>query len=205
MTEQSNSLILTHPQQSIWYLERMNPDSGIGNISGTLWIEEELDYECYQDMANDIVRRNEGMRLRMREENGQIVQYLADYEFFPIGNFDFTGKSQEALYSWDKSQANIPFQLLNANLFYFAFLKISPKTCGFYIRIHHLIADAWSVVLISNAMVRYLKMLQEKQPWPEDPKPSYLEYMRSEQEYLQSERYAVDHQFWLNQYVQRRS
>ena len=48
---------LTYPQKSIWYLEKLYPDTGIGNIAATLRIDEPVDYALMNQGVNLMLRQ----------------------------------------------------------------------------------------------------------------------------------------------------
>ncbi len=192
---------LTWPQNSIWVLERLNPGTGICNVAATMRIEEDLDYDCMNEAVNCMLRRNAGFHLRMREEGGRPVQYFAPCERYEMPVVDFRKAGVEKLYAWDDEQTRIPFDLYDHDLFAFALVRIAPGVTGFYVRCHHTIADAWSMVQIANEMVEYYHLLKIGQPLPEEPNPSYLDYIRSEEDYFSSPRCAADRAFWLDRYV----
>jgi amino acid adenylation domain-containing protein len=192
---------LTHPQNSIWYLEQLNQGSGIGNISATLRINEDLDYDLMNRIVNEIIRKNDAFRIRLTERDGTVVQYITEYSEYRMEIHDFSNNSLEDLYTWDESRTNIPFDMLDNQLFEFAFLKIAPGNSALYIRIHHMIADAWSLVQAANEIMQHYNQVRNGQPWTDEPYPSYTEFVKSEQEYLRSERYESDRKFWLEEFA----
>ena len=114
---------------------------------------------------------------------------------------DFSQVSREHLFVWDQKQTKTPFALLDADLFYFALVKISENSYGFYVRIHHLVADAWSLVQLGNEVVSNYMLLKHNRPLPAHDNPSYLDFIGSEQAYLQSERFACDRAFWQEKFA----
>ncbi|HBP38288.1 MAG TPA: non-ribosomal peptide synthetase [Clostridiales bacterium] len=192
---------LTYPQKSIWYLEKLNPGTGIGNIAATLKVDEDLDYDLANQSINLMIRRNDAFRMRFREKGAEVRQYLAPYREYRMERYDFSGDSRENLYSWDQEQTKVPFRLLDSDLFYFAYVVSSANSCGIYVRIHHLITDAWSLVQIANEFISGYYSLKNGQPLPEEKNPSYLEYIDNEQKYLQSEQFARDKAYWQGVYA----
>ena len=187
---------LSYPQQSIWLLEKTNPDSGIGNIAATMLIDEAVDYDLISRSVNIMLQRNEGFRLRLREIDGEVCQYVAPFTNYKLDFFDFSTQAQEARYAFEQEQAQKPFVMLDQPLFYFALLKIEPEGYGFFVRIHHVIADAWSLVDLGNEVIRYYNLLQKDEPLPEGVNPSYTDFLAREEDYLRSQRFAADQAFW---------
>src|SRR5574344_3136 len=71
---------LTIPQENIWLLDRINPNTTINNILGTFRINKKLDVDILNKVINEIVRTNEALRIRIVEENGITKQYISEYE-----------------------------------------------------------------------------------------------------------------------------
>ena len=192
---------LTHPQSSIWYLEKLNPGTGICNIAATMRLAEDLDYERMNQAVNLLLKRNQGFHIRIRERDGRPVQYFAPFEPYRLDFFDFSEAGREKLYEWDLQQTRVPFEVLDSDLFYFALVRIDKDLTGFFVRVHHLIGDAWSQVKIANDIVMYYRALQNGLPIPEEDDPSYVDFILSEQEYLKSARYEADRTYWRERYA----
>jgi tyrocidine synthetase III len=192
---------LTFPQNSVWVLERLNPGTGICNVAATMRIEEDLDASFMVQAVNCMLRRNAGFHLRIRQQGDRTVQYFAPCEPYALPVFDFREADLERFYAWDTEQTRIPFDMDDHDLFFFALVRIRPGVTGFYVRCHHAIADAWSMVQIANEMVEYYHLLKTGQPLPEEPNPSYADFIRSEQDYFASPRCESDRTFWRDRYA----
>ncbi|MDW7678239.1 MAG: amino acid adenylation domain-containing protein [Bacillota bacterium] len=191
---------LTYPQKSIWYLEKLYPGTGIGNIAATLKVHERLDYNLMNRSVNLLLTRNESFWIHFREDNGTPVQCFSDPQVYHIDEFDFRGIDREKLYAWDQQQAPIPFILDGNELFYFALIHIDENTSGLFTRIHHSIADAWSLTQIGSEILLYYRALKNDEPLPEAKNPSYREFIENEQLYLNSKRFLKDKTFWAEQF-----
>lgn len=191
---------LTNSQSSIWYLEKLNPGTGIGNIAATLKIESAFDNEVMNQVLNSLIQRNEGMRLRFCEQDHVPMQYVADYRPIRFDIIDFSDRSQAELFAWDQTQNNIAFELIDSEMFYFAFVRRDPDFYGVYIRINHLISDAWSLVYLANEIMSCYHLLKNGQDAPTENAPSYLEFIESEKDYLLSNRFAGDQIYWQEKF-----
>mgnify|MGYP000947702547 CR=1 FL=1 len=191
---------LTYPQRSVWVLDKLCPDTSIGVISATLKSDSDLDYELLQEAFNVMIQRNEGIRIRFTLRDGAPVQYVAPYEYYHLNFIDFRNKPIEELYMWDEQMSSIPYGQLDVPLFYFAVAKYNKHSTAIYTKVHHLISDAWSVVSIGNQIMEYYDLLSNGAEIPEEPLPSYLEYIKREKQYLASKKYANDERYWKEKY-----
>lgn len=191
---------LTHPQKGIWYTEKLYPGTSIGNIAGTVKIKGEIDYSLLEKAVNLVIEKNDSLRLRIIEEDNGPKQYVSRYNYCRLDFFDFSSQGLEKLYEWDTCQTQTPFLKLNSDLFYFALVKMTENTGGVYIKIHHLIGDGWTMVLLTSEIMRYYTMLKNGTNINENNKPSYIEYILNEEAYINSEKFHKDKEFWNERY-----
>lgn len=191
---------LTHPQKSIWYTDRLHPGTCIGTISATLKIGKRLDPRIMECAVNQVLSANAAYHLRFRESGGEPRQYLHPAGYYRLPVVDLTGEGSGALHAWDEEQTRIPFSSMQDPLYYFALVQTGPGSSAFFVRIHHLLSDAWSLVQLANEVMEYYVALEQDPSFVAEPNPSYLEYVQREQEYLASERCRLDRAFWEAQY-----
>ncbi|RJE47542.1 MULTISPECIES: thioester reductase domain-containing protein [unclassified Dehalobacter] len=189
---------LSIPQRGIWYLEKLHPGTSIGNIASTLKIKESIDLRLLEKSINLVIEKNEALRFRFREKDGQVFQYVAEFTYSKIDFFDFSEGGLKRLYVWDQDETKKPFTINDSPLVYFSIIKINEKENVIYCKIHHLISDGWTVVYIGNKIMEYYNMLKEGVSFNQENDPSYLEYVHSELEYMHSPKYIKDKEYWEN-------
>lgn len=188
---------LTHPQKRVWYTEKINTGLAINNIGGPVIITGDVDYDTLEATINLCIEQNEVMRLRIIEEDGNAYQYVAAYEAVKFQFIDFSQKNepQEELIMWADKEIRQAFELNNQPLYYFAFFKLSENKGGYLVKLHHIIADGWSVnILLDQLTNNYLKLLHREQP--EQVKYSCFDYIKLEQNYLNSDKFDKNKAFW---------
>lgn len=185
---------LTHQQKAIWFMEKLYPDTSIGVVAATLRVQGAVNLDLIEAAINLFIEKNDAIRFRITEENGEPVQYIAPHEPVRFDRYEFS--SNEELYRWDETQSALPFQLTDSPLFYFALIRVGENDGGFYVRFHHLISDAWTMSLLGNQVFEYYAALQEGCPVIPAPLPSYTTYIESEEKYLTSKRFESDKSYW---------
>lgn len=140
---------LTYPQRAIWLTEKVYPNTSIHNITCSVKIMGEVDYSLLSEMINLCLEQNDGLRLRLIEHNGQPKQYVSPYTRREIPFFDFSQSAgpEEQLYAWDRKITASPMKLIESDLCDFALFRLSSSVGGFYIKLHHLISDAWGLAI----------------------------------------------------------
>lgn len=193
---------LTHPQKRIWYIEKINTNSQLHNIGGCMKINEKIDIKCMEKAFNIIIKNNEGLRLRFTEIENEPFQYVEEYQYENIDFIDFSNyeNPEEQRKSWLKGLFEKSFELNNSRLYYFCMYKVSEKEYGALIKIHHGICDGWSVTLIQNQLCEIYSKLMNNEDISTDEFHSYIEFIKEEQEYINSDRFIKNKNFWKERF-----
>ena len=190
---------LTYSQKSIWYTEKLYPETSLGIVAGTFRFKDNIDYTVLEKAINIFVKNNEALRTRIIEENGEVNQCYVPYEPFSVEFKDFSNVDVQELYDWEVEQTRIPFNLVKSQLFEFTMIKVSDNEGGYYIKMHHLISDAWSMTIVGNEIMNnYLGILNNNEY--DIDKPTYAEYIKNYAEYKNSEKFKKDREYWVNKY-----
>jgi amino acid adenylation domain-containing protein len=86
-------------------------------------------------------------------------------------------------------------------LFHFYMFRLNEHEGGYYIKIHHLLSDAWTFIQLGDQIMRYYHALLRGRPILPERVPSYLDYVGSEQEYFASDRFTRDKAYWNNRFA----
>jgi NRPS condensation-like uncharacterized protein len=196
-----NYLSLTYPQKGLWYMEKLHPETTMWNLPYTVKLKEDLDYKLLEKAINIVIEKNDAMRLKFAEIEGEARQYVTPYKEIKIDFFDFTGKKHEEN-TWISGKSKTHFELIENILFYIASLKFSGGESGFYINVHHIIADGGSVALIIQQILDFYYSLKEGKEISLEKKPSYIDFIEIEDNYLKSESLTIDKEFWDKEFLE---
>lgn len=194
---------LSHPQKRVWYTESMYPHSAVHNIGGCVRFYGMVDLVCMEASIHAVLRAHEGTRLQLSAESIVPQQYVVGYRPFklPICDFSRLSDPQAAYGQWVREEAATPFVLYDSPLFYIALFKIDEHDSGFLLKAHHIICDGWSMdVLTKHILSEYRSRLEGSPPEQAELKSSYLNYLSLEQQYLTSQRFDANRQFWKNKF-----
>lgn len=181
---------LTKPQQSIWVTEQYCKGTPIGNICGSVTIQEVIDFNKLNKAINMFIEKNDSFRTKLTYIDDNIMQYFAEHK--PL-NIDIVNvNNDEDVKNLENNMVSIPFQLTDTLLFKFNMFKFNDNHGGFIINAHHLIADAWTARLVVNEIMDFYNELDDLHI------SSYSNYITSELEYLSSDKYSKDKIFWNN-------
>ena len=190
---ESNVYNLTNPQKSIWFTEQFYKGTPIENITGCVIVLEKLNLKALQKAINLFVKSNDSFRLKFTVKDDKPLQYLSSFSEFEIENVMVN--TDEDIKDIENEMSNTPFEVLDNLLFSFKTFTFPDGHGGFVITAHHLISDAWTAGLVVNEIMDYYEKIINSQII-DNKNPSYLDYITSEQEYSNSEKFNKDKEFW---------
>lgn len=187
---------LTHGQKGLWYTEQFYPGTAIGSIIASIRLRGDIDNDKLGKAINIFIEKNAGMRIRIVEVDGEPKQYVAEHWDHEWEILDFSDKGLKGFYTYVDDQIDIPFKLINSELFFYSLYKIGEQEGGIFVKTHHLISDAWTMTLMASEIVEYYTKLQMKEEITDNQYPSYIDFIKSEGIFESSLSYKSNMQFW---------
>ena len=189
---------LTNPQKSIWMTEQFYDNTNINNIVGYLKIEKNADLKALEKAVNYLFMKNESFKTKILLEDSNPKQYFDDFVYENIEIIDLKDETQ--LLEFEASFPMQQVKVLDNFLFLTKLLRFPDGTGIFVITAHHLIADAWTMSLVLQEIHQnYLDILEGKEI-DLTPNPSYLEFIKSQNQYMESNKFEKDKEFWQTQF-----
>ncbi len=190
---------ISYSQRNIWELEQLYPNSPMNNICTALRIKGRLDIALVTRCINCILEQDNTLRTRIALVDGAPYQYHARYreETFPF--FDFSKTDKQGVTHWEDTVAQMAMPICDSPLYQFFIYKPDEESGGVLIKLHHMIADGWSLVeLVNRLSSAYLALLSQETPQME-PMFDYAEHVLREREYLASDAFIWDREYWAEQ------
>lgn len=185
---------LTNSQQNIWDTELFFSNSNLNNIGGYVFIEEKVNFNLLEKALCLYVKKNDALRLKIKLIDGIPYQYLEDFSPFNIDLISLNNINEVELLN--EKIIKTPFSLIDSTLFSITMFKLPNGFGGFNATLHHLISDAWNMSLLINEIMNlYSSLMQNHEP-DDSLNPSYIEYIVSQKDYLNSSRFKKDEEFW---------
>ena len=193
---------LASTQMNIWEMQKMYPDTPIGNVCGTLTVKEtEFNDLMWKKTLNTFIRNNDALRMIVESNQNHLTQSIADFVEQDYEVVDFSSKSIEEIEDLYEQWTNKPFGK-NESLVDFKILKFNDYESGFYVRASHMVCDAFSMGLLAQQISKIYTNLIKNPEYTEDEKASYTLYLDREKKYLESEKFVDDKNFWINEYLE---
>jgi len=188
---------LTFPQRLILDIENFYKDTAYSNLSATFYLEEFLDPELLEQSINHVIEQNDALRIRLFRTGNEVQQYISDYRPIKLRQFSFDVKD---LSSWEEEQTRSPFILYDSDLVYFAHISLKENKDAFFVKIHHLIADTWSITLLLRYIFHCYQEFKKEESISLEKKPSYVDFILEDVAYLNSDKFRVKQQFWQEKF-----
>ena len=197
---------LSFAQQRLWFLEQLEPGSGLYNVPFALRLSGELNREALQRSVQEIVRRHEVLRTRFVAENGEAVQEVVErgevgmeMEVMDVRELG-REEREERIVELAGEEAGAGFDLEKGPLLRVKLVKSGDQEHVLLATMHHIVSDGWSV----GILVRELGMLYEAYgKGEESPLPElgiqYGDFAIWQREWLQGEVLEEEVGYWRKQ------
>ncbi|MBR3255666.1 MAG: amino acid adenylation domain-containing protein [Clostridia bacterium] len=189
---------LTNPQKSIWLTEQYYKGTNINTICGTIFFKENVDVNLLQKTVIKYIKLNDAMRTRIIAEGGTPKQYINNDKISEIEVYNLN--TIQELHELENKISKNPFNIIDSDLYIFKVFKLKNGNGGIIGHLHHLISDAWSFGLMSKELKDIYECLAFNKDYKPDI-PSYTEYISKEQEYISSDKFIKDKEYWENSYL----
>ena len=187
---------LTTPQKSIWLTENYYNGTNINNVCGILTINEPVNFDKLNEAIQLFIKNNDVYHTKFTAQNDSIMQYVTDYTPADIELLSLS--SDEELEQVAQKMVNTPFRLLDSLLFEFKLFQFPDGHGGFIINNHHIISDSWNLGIMGNEIVSYYSAIlnNDTSKLENIKNASYMDYVLSEQEYKNSNKFQKDRDYW---------
>ena len=185
---------LTNPQKSILLTEEFYKGSNINNICGTAIIDDVIDFELLKKAMHIFIKNHDSFHFKLVLDNNEVKQYLDTIDNVDIEIVDIDSKDD--IKKIEDDMLNHVFDIYNGDLFLMKIFRLKDNTGGFVVNVHHLFGDSWSLGILANDIVRIYSCLLSGKDTSKNDDFSYLNYIESEKEYLNSDKFKKDKAYW---------
>ena len=164
----THDLPLSFGQLRLWFLNQLDPESAVYNMSTGIGLEGELRTDVLEQALARVVNRQESLRTT--------IAMIDDYpilEIAPTGEVDLPYEDLRHLSEQERTElvalrtveeVDQPFAL-DQRLFRTRLLRTGETSYVLFICMHHIISDGWSIQLfISEIAAIYSSLLEEREP-----------------------------------------
>ncbi|MFE1430759.1 amino acid adenylation domain-containing protein, partial [Streptomyces fungicidicus] len=177
VVERGERVPLSYAQQRLWFIDRLEPDSGLYNVPLAVRLTGELDRKALRAALADLVARHESLRTVFPEERGVAWQRVrpADRVKVPLVERDVAEEELEASLAGAASEGfDLASELpLRAHLF-----TVDDGTSALLLVAHHIAADGWSMRPLTRDLSHAYtaRMAGEAPVWGAELPVQYADY-----------------------------
>ena len=191
---------LSRGQKALWFLQQVQPDNLVYNITRAVWIDTDIDIPAFERSFNRLAERHSILRTTFHDKDGEPVQRIYDMPGNLFMVEDASGWNQDYLGKRILEESNKPFDLEKGPLFKVCLFTVSENRYLMLISVHHIITDFWSLTIILNDIAIFYN--QEKSGVKAELSPikyDYFEFVEQQEKILQGEEGIRLWKYWKNQ------
>lgn len=203
---ESTSYPLTASQSRLWILSQLEGGSLAYNMPAAVKLTGIIDVNKFEESFQLLIQRHEVLRTYFKtNEEGEVRQYVVPTSqvTFKIEEKDFSlvEKQEEEITDYLQERNNKPFDLEQTPLVRASLIKLKEEEYVFFLSLHHIIGDGWSIeILISEVVKTYNALTQGNEINLPELSIQYKDYAVWLNEELQHEKHQVSEQYWLQQF-----
>lgn len=165
-------------------------------IWGHLKINEMVDFKGLKEAVNYCLKKNDSMRIKLCLKDDKLYQYFESHKDIDFETIKVN--SDEEIKDLENEIINKPFSMFDSFLFKIAIYNYKGESGGIIIKLHHVIADGYTIgMLLYQIVINYKKITSKYVTF------SYKDYISSEEKYPSTRRYELDKIYWNNMFKKR--
>ncbi|MCP4661793.1 MAG: amino acid adenylation domain-containing protein [bacterium] len=197
-------LPLSHGQRSMWFLNKLAPESAAYNVTLTARIESTPDIPALERSLGILVHRHPALRTIFAEVDGEPVQRVLEPREFALGKTDAWGWSAETLRAAVAREIERPFDLTQGPVFRAHLFCVTSPTVArvdkvLVLTAHHIVIDLWSIAVLLDELRMIYAAECSGRSLALEPAPQYLEFVRWQQRTLSGPEGHRQWNYWSRQ------
>ena len=199
----SGDLPLSFAQQRLWFLDQLEPGPGY-NVPSALRLSGRLNTGALEASLSEIIRRHEALRTVFVEVDGNPAQRVQEVPDRVVQHVDLRSlpadrREAEAI-RLACDEAITPFDLARGPLFRTTLLRLGEEEWALLITLHHIVADGWSLGVLTRELSALYESFSKGQPSPlSDPVVQYGDFAVWQREWLQGPALEAQLAYWRRQ------
>lgn len=193
---------LTLAQGVMYYALRYSPKKNITNIGSSIWFDTEVDVSLFEKAIYKSVERIDALRLRLTKVDKVIKQYVSDEKPSKIRVEDFSNISVKEVEEKFDAWTAEAMKWKDCELYEFVICKLNDSKAALYMKVNHVIMDAWGLTVFAKDVIEVYSALRENNDLPNPPEP-FIPIIEEDLAYNGSERMKKDFEFWKEEFKEK--
>ncbi len=181
-----SDLPLSRSQRRLWFLAQMDPGNPVYNVVVALRLTGKLNRTALERSLHALVERHESLRTSFYERDGIPLARVLDGAAWKSAFVDLSSAPEALAENEARTMAGVkarkPFDLGAPSLMEATLFRISEERHLLLLVVHHIVADGWSLGIISKELgAMYAALAAGEQPELPAIDFQYRDYVRWEQ------------------------
>ncbi|MGE5820860.1 MAG: amino acid adenylation domain-containing protein [Deltaproteobacteria bacterium] len=195
------SIPLSFAQERLWYLDQLEPNSPLYNVSRALRLRGPLDVKALRKALDRLVGRHEMLRTTITAVNGIPVQIVGqshnvDLKVIDLSKMSETERDGEVQRVLNEETLR-PFALSSDLMLRAVLLKLGTDDHVLLLAIHHIASDAWSMMVLLRELGALYESASSGNPSPLAELPiQYADFAIWQRQWLHGEVLARHLAYW---------
>ncbi len=188
---------LTKTQWIFWLGQKLNPDLPLYNNALALIIPLPLDTTLFREAFDTLIQRCDALRTVVEIVDGVPQQRVLPRVEFTLDEVDLSSAADpvEAFESWAQERCRRPFDF-SQRLFDSALVRLGPEKCAWYLAQHHIITDAFSVLITMRYMDEYYGLAAQGKLDEAPAIPAFADYVADSMDRRNRDADPTELEFW---------
>jgi amino acid adenylation domain-containing protein len=202
----SESYPLTASQSRLWILSQLEGGALAYNMPAAVKLTGPLNVDKFKESFQLLVERHEILRTYFKiNPEGEVRQYVlfGEQVDFEIEEKDFSlvENQGEKIAGYLQDRNAKPFDLEQTPLIRASLIKLNEDKHVFFLSLHHIIGDGWSIEILINEVVKtYNALLKGKRINLPELRIQYKDYGVWLKNELKEEKDQIAEQYWLQKF-----
>ena len=168
--ERNGNTPLSITQQSLWFLNQLEPESSSYNVRTAIRINGALDVDRLRQALEAIVSRHEILRTNFVVKEDRPVQVIAAAMDLPFESTDLSALSsadrEAEVQKLTQAEAQMPFNLADGPLLRVKLLRLEARKHLLLLTVHHIVMDGWSISVLRRELATLYQSFSENRQSP---------------------------------------
>ena len=196
--ERDRTLPLSAAERSLWFFDRLHPQSCVYNIPLTFKLNGVVKPSLLEESLNRVIQRHEILRTSYVEVNGQPQKLIISDLRLELPANDVATETEATQIALQ--QARQSFELKSAPLLRAKLLCLPDNCYWLLITCHHIVFDGWSIQVLFDELIQHYDALSNNSTTSlPELAIQYVDYAHWQQQWLHSNEYTQQLNYWRSQ------
>lgn len=201
MTQDTNYLPLTDAQAGIWYAQCRDPENPIYKTGEYLLINGAIDVTKIKQAITQGINEVDSLHSRYITTVQGPRMYI-HRQPWQVSEQDFSGYAQplQSAIEWMRQALRTPVDLEEGPLFSMAIVKLDTQQHAWFLSLHHIAIDGYSMSLIISRVAYLYNQLVKSEAIEPVQFVDQQALIKEDDDYKASEKYQKDKDYYLQRY-----